>query len=179
VTCREKGEEPLAVFDTRIEDSIGNLVCDGVADIDTPRTKTFTEPRDLPSLIVDQKDLFARLVALAAQLSPLVTAVVCPEDQHSLGGAVLSAEKGLIRPVFVGDTDRIRNAAAAIDANIVDWPIVQESDQRAAAARAVAMVLAGEATAIMKGAGYPWLGSGSAMRVFQGPLARPCTTARE
>ncbi len=70
MTCREKGNEPLAVFDTRIVDTAGNLVCDGVAEIDAPRTTTITEARDLPALIVDQIDHFARLVALAAQLTP-------------------------------------------------------------------------------------------------------------
>ena len=103
-------------------------------------------------MIVDQKDHFARLIALAAQLSPLVTVVVCPEDQNSLGGAVLSARKGLIRPIFVGDAARIRTAAEELGADISEWTVIPESDHRAAAARAVAMVLSGEAGAIMKGA---------------------------
>ncbi len=152
VTCREKGKEPLTVFDTRIEDSAGNLVCDGIAEIDAPCTTMITEARDLPALIVDQKDHFAHLVALAAQLSPLATVVVCPEDRNSLGGAVLSAKEGLIRPIFVGDAARIRTAAEELGAGISDWTIITESDHRAAAARAVAMVLSGEASAIMKGA---------------------------
>ena len=152
VTCREKGNEPFAVFDTRIEDSAGALVCDGVAEIDAPRATIITEARDLPELIVDQKNHFGRLIALAAQLSPLVTVVVCPEDQNSLGGAILSARKGLIRPIFVGDAARIRTAAEELSANISEWTVIPESDHRAAAARAVAMVLAGEAGAIMKGA---------------------------
>ncbi len=152
VTCREKGNEPFAVFDTRIEDCVGNLVCDGVAEIDAPRATIITEARDLPELIVDQKDHFARLIALAAQLSPLVTVVVCPEDQNSLGGAILSARKGLIQPIFVGDAARIRTAAEELGANISEWTVIPESDHRAAAARAVAMVLSGEAGAIMKGA---------------------------
>ncbi len=152
VTCREKGNEPCAVFDTRIEDSAGNLVCDGVAEIDAPRVTTITEARNLPELIVDQKDHFAHLVTLAAQLPPLVTVVVCPEDENSLGGAILSAQKGLIRPIFVGDATRIRTAADELGANISDWKIIPESDHRTAAARAVQMVLSGEACAIMKGA---------------------------
>ena len=152
VTCRQKGNEPFAVFDTRVEDSVGNLVCDGVAEIEAPRTTTVTEARDLPQLIVDQKDHFARLIALAAQLSPLVTVVVCPEDQNSLGGAILSARKGLIQPIFVGDAARIRTAAEELGANISEWTVIPESDRRAAAARAVAMVLSGEAGAIIKGA---------------------------
>jgi phosphate butyryltransferase len=152
VTCREKGDEPAAIFDTRIENDAGNLVCDGIAEIDAPRATTFTEARDLPQLIVDLKDHFAHLVELATQLPPLKTAVVCPEDRNSLGGAILSAGKGLIQPILVGDAERIRSAAADIGADIAGWPLVMEPDHRAAAARAVAMVLGGEAGAIMKGA---------------------------
>jgi len=152
VTCREKGIEPFAIFDTRIEDSAGNLICDGVAEIDAPRTTTVTEAADLPELIIEHKDHFARLVDLASQLPPLVTVVVCPEDKNSLGGAILSAQKGLIRPILVGDAGRIRAAADELGTSISDWAIVAESDHGAAAARAVAMARTGEAGAIMKGA---------------------------
>jgi phosphate butyryltransferase len=152
VTCSEKAREPYAVFDTRIEDSAGNLVCDGSAEVEAPRITSITEARNLPGLIVDQKDHFARLVALAAQLPPLSTVIVCPEDKNSIGGVVLSAKRGLIRPTLVGDAARIRETAEDLRENISDWPLVHEPDHRAAAARAVAMVRSGEAGAIMKGA---------------------------
>ena len=58
----------------------------------------------------------------------------------------------MIRPIFVGDAARIRTAAEELGANISEWTVIPESDHRAAAARAVAMVLSGEAGAIMKGA---------------------------
>ena len=152
VTCREKAREPLAVFDTRIEDLAGNLVCDGTAEVEAPLKTTITEVHNLPELIIDQKDHFARLVALAAQLSPLATVIVCPEDKNSIGGAVLSAKRGLIYPTLVGDAARIRAAAEELGESISDWPLVHEPDHRAAAAKAVAMVHSGEASAIMKGA---------------------------
>ncbi len=151
VTCREKREEPIAVFDTKIEDVRGNLVCDGTAEIDAPTVSQVTEARDLPSLIVDTTDHFARLIALAAKLPPLKTAVVCPEDHNSLGGALLSAEKRLIEPILVGDPARIQAAAKALEADISVITIVPVSDPHAAAAKAVAMVLDGHANAVMKG----------------------------
>ena len=107
VTCREKAREPLAVFDTRIEDLAGNLVCDGTAEVEAPLKTTITEVHNLPELIIDQKDHFARLVALAAQLSPLATVIVCPEDKNSIGGTGLSAKPGLIYPTLVRDAARI------------------------------------------------------------------------
>ena len=90
VVCREKREEPIAVFDTRIDDA-GRVVCEGTAEIDAPTVTQVTEARDLPALIVDTVDHFGKLIALAAKLPPLKTAVVCPDDHNSLGGALLSA----------------------------------------------------------------------------------------
>src|SRR5271166_6656868 len=100
VVCREKREEPIAVFDTRIEDASGQIVCEGTAEVDAPTTTQMLETHDLPALIVDAVDHFAPLIALAAQLPPLKTAVVCPEDRNSLGGALLSAQHGLIEPIL-------------------------------------------------------------------------------
>ena len=152
VTCREKREEPVAVFDTRIEDAYGHMVCEGAAEIEAPTATQVTEARDLPALIVDTVDHFAKLVALAAKLPPLKTAVVCPEDRNSLGGALLSARNGLIEPILIGDPERIRAAAKALEADISPFALVAVSDPHAAAARAVAMVLEGDASAVMKGA---------------------------
>ena len=152
VTCREKREEPVAVFDTRIEDAYGHVVCEGTAEIDAPTVTQVTEARDLPALIVDTVDHFAKLVALAAKLPPLKTAVVCPEDHNSLGGALLSAKNGLIEPILIGDPERIQAAAKALEADISPFALVAVSDPHAAAARAVAMVLEGKANAVMKGA---------------------------
>jgi len=152
VVCREKREEPIAVFETKIEDLYGHVVCEGTAEIDAPIVTQITEARDLPSLIVDTVDHFGKLVALAAKLPPLKTAVVCPEDHNSLSGALLSARSRLIEPILVGDPGRIQAAAKALEADISPFTLVAVSDPHAAAARAVAMVLEGKANAIMKGA---------------------------
>ncbi len=152
VTCLEKGAEPLALFGTRIEHLDGHLVCEGTAEVEVPLTTIVAERREMPTLIIDHKDHFAALIDLAAQLPPLATVVVCPEDQNSLGGAILSAREGLIRPVLLGDAERINTAAEALGADISKMTIIPERSHRAAAARAVAMVLSGEAAAIMKGA---------------------------
>ncbi len=152
VVCREKREEPIAVFDTKIEDLYGHVFCEGTAEIDAPTATQITEARDLPALIVDTVDHFGKLVALAAKLPPLKTAVVCPEDHNSLSGALLSAKNGLIEPILIGDPGRIQAAAKALESDISPFTLVEVSDPHAAAARAVAMVLEGKANAIMKGA---------------------------
>jgi len=152
VACREKRQAPVAAFDTRIETPAGEVVCDGTAVVEAPTVTQTFEARDLPSLIVDTADHFARLVALAAKLPPLKTAIVCPEDHNSLSGALLSAERRLIEPILVGDPARIQAVAKELDADISAFALVAFSDPHAAAARAVAMVLEGKADAVMKGA---------------------------
>ncbi len=119
--------------------------------IDAPPRNVETPTRELPALIMEQKDHFAHLIALASRLPRLKTAVVCPEDHNSLGGALLSANKGLIEPTLIGDPARIRAAAAELGEDISQWKVVAECDHRVAAERAVAMVRSGEAGAVMKG----------------------------
>src|SRR5271166_1960518 len=155
VVCREKREAPVVTFDTRVEHMNGNLVCEGDAVIEAPTVSQVVEARHLPALIVDTVDHFAKLVALAAKLPPLKTAVVCPEDHNSLGGALLSAEKRLIEFILVGDPARIQAAAKALEADISAFTIVPVSDPHVAAAKAVAMVLDGHANAVMKGEIHP------------------------
>ena len=152
VVCREKREEPVAVFDTRIEDADGQIVCEGTAEVDAPTATQVTEARDLPALILDSVDHFAPLIALAAQLPPLKTAVVCPEDRNSLGGALLSAQRHLIEPILIGDPGRIQATAKELGADISAYALIAASDPHIAAARAVAMVHEGKANAVMKGA---------------------------
>ncbi len=151
VTCREKRAEPTVVFDTLITDSQGADVCKGEAVIDAPLVNVETSTRELPILILDEMDHFGHLIHLAAQLPRLKTAVVCPEDHNSLGGALLSADKGLIEPILIGDPARIAAAAKELEADISCWRLIPETNHRLAADRAVALVLAGEAGAVMKG----------------------------
>ncbi len=151
VACREKRAEPVAVFDTKIVNARGEIVCEGTAEVDAPTVTQITEARHLPALIVDSVDHFGRLVALAAKLPPLKTAVVCPVDHNSLGGAILSAGRGLIEPILIGDPERIKAAAKALDADISRFAIEAVVDPHQAAARAVAMIHEGRANAVMKG----------------------------
>ena len=106
------------------------IVCEGTAEIEAPTVTQVTETRDLPQLIVDSVDHFGALVAKAARLPPLKTAIVCPDDHNSLGGALLSAKGGLIGPILIGDPERIRAAAKALEVDLSGFPI--EFDRRPA-----------------------------------------------
>ncbi|MGO8737730.1 bifunctional enoyl-CoA hydratase/phosphate acetyltransferase [Rhodoblastus sp.] len=151
VTCKEKRDEPVVVFDTSIVNGGGEPVCQGLAIVNAPTRNIETPVRELPALIMEEKEQFPHLIALAAQLPRLKTVVVCPEDHNSLGGPLLAYDKGLIEPIFIGDLERISAAAHALDADISAFRVIDEKNHRAAAGRAVAMVRAGEAGAVMKG----------------------------
>lgn len=82
---------------------------------------------------------------------PLEVAVVYPCDGVSLRGAVLSAQKGVIRPILVGPRDRIEELAGAGGLDIEDIDIVDVQYDFEAAETAAAMAREGKVDAIMKG----------------------------
>lgn len=151
VRCIEKRERPLALFETRVEKADGTLVLDGVAEVEAPKTTITLEDKQLPMLLVDEEDQFGPLVARCGSLPPMPTAVVCPDDPNSLGGALLSRKEGLIAPVFIGSRSRILKAADAIAADLSGIEIVDIAEHVDAAAHAVAMVHSKAARAVMKG----------------------------
>jgi phosphotransacetylase/acyl dehydratase len=151
VRCTEKRERPLAVFETRVTKADGTLVLEGKAVVAAPLASVTLAAKDLPMLVLDQHDHFGELIARCGQLPPMATAVVCPDDRNSLGGALLAMKHDLIAPIFIGDRGRITKAAAELEADITSIPIIDIADHSEAAARAIAMVNAREARTVMKG----------------------------
>jgi len=99
----------------------------------------------------DAQDKLARLIARARAAGPaLPCAVVHPVDASSLEGALEAAAAGLITPILVGPEARIRAAAAGRD--LAGCTIVDTPHSHAAAEQAVALVRAGQAAALLKGA---------------------------
>lgn len=152
VRCIEKREKPLAVFETKVEKSDGTLVLEGIAEISCPAHTIVLEKQELPLLLLDQHDHFGALVARCRRLlPPMPTAIVCPDDANSIGGALLSMREGLIEPILIGSRDKILRAAESAGADISALQLVDIADHSAAAARAVAMIHSREARAVMKG----------------------------
>jgi phosphotransacetylase len=85
-------------------------------------------------------------------LPPVETAVVHPCDAATLDSVVEAARQGLILPILVGPEARIRAAASAAGVDISSFRLENVPHSHAAAARAVALVRAGEARMLMKGA---------------------------
>jgi phosphate butyryltransferase len=151
VTCRAKGEAPRATFGFRVTDAQGAALTEGTMELDAPFAEVEVESLSPPVLIIDRHDAFAGLIARARRLPPLVTAVVSPDEPAALAGALAAARAGLIVPVLVGDQGRLEATARTIGATLAGITIIDAPDATQAAARAVAMVAAGEAFALMKG----------------------------
>ncbi|MCF4129894.1 phosphate acetyltransferase [Methylobacterium sp. SyP6R] len=92
---------------------------------------------------------YDRLIAAAQARPRLTVAVAHPCDEASLGAALEAADLGLITPVLVGPRPRI--AAAACGRDLAAFRIVESAHSHDSADRAVALVRAGEAGALMKG----------------------------
>jgi phosphate acetyltransferase len=96
-------------------------------------------------------DGYRLLLDYCASLPPIITAVVHPCDAVSLASAIDAAVAGLIVPILVGPAHKIRSVAADCNLSIDAYRLVDVPHSHAAAARAVALVRAGEAEALMKG----------------------------
>ena len=94
---------------------------------------------------------YERLLAHAASLAPVITAVAHPCDEASLRGAVDAAKKGLITPILVGPKARIEAVAAQAGLSLAGLEIVDAPHSHASAAEAVRLVREGRAECLMKG----------------------------
>jgi phosphate acetyltransferase len=81
----------------------------------------------------------------------MTTAVAHPCDQSSLEGAIQAAEMGLIRPILVGPQAKIAGVAQEFQLDMSPYECVDVPHSHAAAAKAVEIVRAGRAEALMKG----------------------------
>ncbi|SCX82502.1 phosphate acetyltransferase [Microvirga guangxiensis] len=94
---------------------------------------------------------YDRLITTAQSLPKLKVAVAHPCDAASMGAVFEAVELGLIEPILVGPPDKIRAAAAALNRDMPPVRIVEATHSHAAADKAVELVKAGEAEALMKG----------------------------
>jgi phosphate acetyltransferase len=99
----------------------------------------------------NKHEKYQRLIDFCKTLAPLPTAVAHPCDKSSLGGAVEAAQMGLIAPILVGPSDRIRAVARDNGIDISPYQLVDAPYSEAAASCAVQLVREGKAEALMKG----------------------------
>ena len=152
VTCREKRAEPTAVFDTIIANAKGEHGLQGNGRSSTRRSRHVEIPvRELPALIMEEKDQFLAPARSRRQLPRLKTVVVCPENHNSLSGAAAGGRQGPDRADLHRRSGAHRQGGAELEADLSPFRIIEEKNHRVAADKAVAMVRAGEAGAVMKG----------------------------
>ena len=93
----------------------------------------------------------ARLIERGKGVAALPAAVAHPCDELSLCAAVEAAEHGLIEPILVGPRGRVERLAAQHRIPLAGLRLVDVPHSHAAAARAVELVRAGEASILVKG----------------------------
>jgi phosphate acetyltransferase len=98
-----------------------------------------------------QHERYEQLIAVARKHPPMVTAVVHPCDAVSLESAVEAARLGLMTPILVGPPARLAEVAAQASIDIGAFEIVASAHSNDSAAKAVELVRAGRAEALMKG----------------------------
>ena len=146
----DKGPNRLARFETRVMRG-DEAVLLGMAEVTAPERYVENDPSTVPGLTVRRHVHFERLLERARALDPIPAAVVAPEEENALEGALLAARETLIAPILVGDEARIRALASALGESVDNLEIVHEPGHDLAAKRAVALVHEGRARAIMKG----------------------------
>jgi phosphate butyryltransferase len=147
----EKLESPKALFATEVSTSKGEIIATGIAEVDAPLEKITLLPDQLPGLLLGEHNHFERIIKAAQNLPPMPTAVVCPDDTKSLGGALMAMHAGLILPILLGSREAIEAAANEANADIREIEIIDIADHKLAAATAVALVHQNRVKAIMKG----------------------------
>ena len=94
---------------------------------------------------------YDRLIVAAKAVPTVTTIVVHPCDETSLRGAMDAAEAGIIKPIFVGPTSKIKSAAAQHNINISGVEIIDAAHSEEAAAKGVELIQAAKGQILMKG----------------------------
>ena len=152
VTVKELRADREVLMNTIVtRKSDGAMILSGEAVVIAPEKEQSYHELELPGLIVQRHRHFERLWEAMRDLPPMATAVVAPEEPNSLGGALAAKDAGIIDPILIGDPDKIIAAAAELGASLDGVRIEDVTSHRAAAGRAVDLVVDGAAAALMKG----------------------------
>jgi len=92
---------------------------------------------------------YERLLKQAQSCATIDVAVAHPCDDVSLRGCIEAAKLDLIRPVLVGPPERIQAVADASALDISNFETVRSAYSHDSAAKAVELVTAGRAEALM------------------------------
>jgi phosphotransacetylase/acyl dehydratase len=127
------------------------IILSGHAQVQAPDQNFDQDSIEIPGLIVQHHQHFQTLIARAQTLPVLPTAVVCPHDPNSLGGALLAAKRGLIMPILIGSAEKIKSVASHLGEDLDLFEIIDVDGDLKAAAVACQLVHEGKVGSIMKG----------------------------
>ncbi|MEO1701275.1 MAG: bifunctional enoyl-CoA hydratase/phosphate acetyltransferase [Pseudomonadota bacterium] len=151
VKVLEKKPEREVVLRTGVTNADGTDIVSGTARVIAPDRAIHYHAGELPGLTVQRHVHFDRLLDLAEPLEALPTAVICPDEPKSLGGALLAHQHTLINPILIGNKTKILAAADEIGADLSSYELLDIVDHSNAASAGVKMVHDGKAGAVMKG----------------------------
>jgi phosphate acetyltransferase len=98
-----------------------------------------------------QGSKYDHLITRAKATAPARTVVAHPCDETSLRGVVEAAEAGVIVPILVGPTEKIKATADKFGLEISEFELVDAPHSDAAAAKAVELIRQSKAELLMKG----------------------------
>jgi phosphate acetyltransferase len=152
VVVREThADKKRVVLDCVCTNQDGRDVISGSAEVIAPTEKVRRRRMAIPEVSVIHHAAYIHLLARAAGLPPLPTAVVHPCDHDSLQGAMEAAAAGFIDPVLVGPRARIHAAAAAAGLELSGITIIDTAHSHASAEAAITLARDGKVEALMKG----------------------------
>lgn len=150
VAVASKSPPNAMTIDVTITHSDGRTICTGSIDVIAPQRRT-ASARPLPGVLVQRENRLERLIESCSPLQPLRTAVVVPDEDKALAGALLARDSRLIDPILVGDPTRIRATAKGAGLGIEGIEVVPAANADMAAEIAVSLVHDGKVDALMKG----------------------------
>ena len=95
--------------------------------------------------------VFHQFLERCKDLPPISTAVVWPQSEVALKGAVEAAAEGLIQPIMIGNEAAMKALAARIGEDISAFSILNADNEGQAAELGVQICRSGNAQAMMKG----------------------------
>ncbi len=151
VASKEEATRTI-IFDCEAHNAAGERIFSGNAHLLAPEKKLHWTTLPLPELIVKNPYRhYLGMIARANAKPAVKTAVAWPCDEVSLGGAYQAFKDHLIEPILVGDESIIRKVAQGLKIDLGSIPIVDASDSRTSAIKAVELARKGEAQMLMKG----------------------------
>lgn len=129
------------------------ILAEGLAEVIAPTEKIKTKRIEVPEIMISQKeyDWYQQLIGLKGHTYPLLTAIVNPIDEASLGGAVFSAMEGIIEPILIGNGHKIQTLADKLSLDISKYQIINTETDVESAKHAVHLAKLKQVEAIMKG----------------------------